>query len=279
MKGIVLVYLILVTSILNGQECCRNNRGNYEKRLMLEDRVFPDRFSHTNYPVIPNLNGIQLESSLILRNEFVPASPLGVETVATHNAYTNHRLRFSFFRNLEFNISAYDILLLTGDEVHEYAGDSPYLRYAIGAKYLLLDSNHKIALSGLVAMPRQVEMPGNKLDQGFSPEVRLMYLAGLSQWFTGVLNIGGIMISPERKSLIYSLEFDWHISKGVSAIVELYKSYSHLCFLSNMNEFLLFGISFYKQRNLSWYLTYENDFFDSNYLKSGRLDLGFTLLF
>lgn len=87
------------------------------------------------------------------------------------------------------------------------------------------------------------------------------------------------MISPESKPLIFSLELDWHISKGISAIVGFYKGYSHLCLLSNNNEFLLFGISCYKRGNLGWYLTYENDFFDSNYLRLGRLDTGITLLF
>ena len=207
MKYLVIICLILNTSILWGQNWCSYDPHIERTSFNHGHKTHVDRFTHSNKPQTVEKAYMQIESSVICRNEYLRNAESFDEPSITNNIYSNHRIRYSFIKGVDFNASFNDVIIYTGNEVTEYGGPSPYTRISVGGKYLIYDSRQKIALNG------QVFFPKKDFGLTISPEFRVLYSIEVSRGVTGVINLGGIMIDTENKFLIYSLELDWHITK------------------------------------------------------------------
>ncbi len=266
MKFFLSICLFISATVLKGQDWCTNEPYKPENSY----KNHADRFTHSNKPKTVEMGEMLIESVIIFRNEYLHGLESYNEPVISNNVYSNHRIRYSFINDLDFNISFNDLVVYTGSEVTKYGGPSPYSRVSIGAKYLVYDSRQKIALNGQLVLPRKA------LGLKMSPEFRVLYSFDIWRRLSTIINIGGYFFDKENAFFMYSLELDWYVSKRTMLLTEFYKNCSHLSVFSNISHFVLFGIGNNVNDNIFWYLTYENDFYKPKRLNKGRINMGFT---
>lgn len=269
-------FVFSISSFLSGQDWCPDIKpADFEKTPFLsQKKIVTDRFFHTINPAIVIFNKLQLESAIVYRNEFLSSQYF--EHQKTSNVYSFLKFRYSFINNFEVNLSINDLIVYTGNEIIEYGGPSPYTRLSLGAKYLLFTSKRAKQKFGFYG---QIAFPQKQMGLKISQEFKFLYSILLIRNLECIINIGETFINDENGFFVYSLEFDWHITKKFKMITEFYKNYSHLTVLHNVNNYFLIGYGKYFQEDLFGYVTYEKDFFNPQYLDMGRIDVGISYRF
>ena len=193
----------------------------------------------------------------------------------TFNVYASYKIRYSFTKNLEFNLAANVLILYSGDEIEEYGGQNPYSRYSLGVKYVLYSSDDRkntVGLQGQAAF-------SDKGKLSIYPEMRLLLFRELFPGIRLTSNAGGIFISENKVSFIGSLEYKMLLAKRLELILEDYTDCVRLNSAGKASNRLLIGFGSYLRENFYTYLTYETKTAGTDYLNLGKIDLGMACRF
>jgi hypothetical protein len=258
--------------MVKGQDGCKPRKAlNLDKiPFNTNYKLTSDRFYHTLNPKNTKNKHLQIETSMALRDEFYKGKYFNKSTSSTFNIYSSYKIKYSYAKNLEFNLIANELILYSGDEIEEFDGKNPYSRYSLGTRWVLFRSNNYnniVGLSGQLAF-------SNKEQFNIYPELKILLFKKFFQSINFTSNIGGTFITKNTISFTYAIELKMLLTKKLELIVENYNDYVHLNSIGKPSIRLLLGFGTYVRENFYMYLTYEKGIEKLDYLNKGKIDLG-----
>ena len=263
--------------MVKGQAGCKPRKPLNLDKLPFNsnNKLTCDRFYHTLNPKIIKLTHLQIETSMALRDEFYKGKDFKKSKSSTFNIYSSYKIKYSFTKNLEFNLIVNELILYSGDEIEEYGGENPYSRYSLGTKYVLYRSDN---YQNIVGLWGQLAF-SNKEQFNIYPEMKILLFKELFSSIDFTSNIGGTFITKNTISFTYSIELKMLLTKKLELIVENYTDCVHLNSTGKPSNRLLFGFGTYIRESLYMYLTYEKGIVKSDYLNKGKIDFGLAYRF
>jgi hypothetical protein len=278
MKWIIILidFLIIGSLYVNGQEDCNRKSKKFEKSPYNSDnKLTTDRFYHTISPDITKCKDFQLETVLVLRDEFYTNDTL---KSTTDNAYSSYKIRYALLEGFEISLSLNDIIIRSGEEIKEYGGQNPYSRVTFSTKYRIYESENRkniLGFSGLIALPKFQQVGKSK----FSYEAKLLYSNKPIKYLKFTGNFGVASIDKENKMFTYAIEMKSFISGRLELLSEYYRNYSNLGYTAYPQNRILLGIGYYVTEKAYIYSSFENGFNKDSSLNRGRIDVGLTCRF
>lgn len=270
----IFIFLFFLTFVVHSQEWCENQKSSIFKASIYNpfNDISSFRINHTENPKISDYKKILFQSVLSFNNEYVDVLELNKE-ISTFNIYSSHRANFRLAKNLEFNMTIHELVFLTGDEVQEYAGKTPYSRFSVGTKYSFIKSKNIFAISGQMALPR------NELNEKITSEIKFLYSRGIIKHLCFTSNIGGLFFSKDNIHLTYSIEFKYLIKNRIEIIIENYRHYSHYTISGKPVNKILGGFGVYLKKNFYFYITFEKGVNRQQLTDVGKVDVGINYCF
>jgi len=212
------------------------------------------------------------QSVLFFNNEYIEAPELNKE-ILTFNVYSSHRLNFILASNLEFNLMFHELIIYSGYEIQDYAGQNPYSRFSLGTKYSFTKSKSNFAVFGQMALPKR------EINEKITSEIKFLYSRGIIQHLCFSSNIGGLFFSKNNILLTYSVEFKYLIRKKLELILENYRHYSHYTLLGKPVNKILGGFGVYLKKNFYYYITFEKGVHKQKINDVVKVDIGINYCF
>ena len=258
-----------------GQDWCKNRKPMKFERspFYYNYKLITDRFYHTKSTRVLRKKNTQIESGIFIRQENYQNTLNNNEYLHTNNMYSGINIRRAIYDNIEIHMSLMDLIIYSGEEITTYAGDNYKSHIALGGKYSLSGSGNNNSKFGLFG--QLIYTFHDTLHSNITYELRGLYSIKVSNNVQVTSNFGATYTNNSYKSLIYSLEINWNISKRTNTFTEYIKS------APNRLTFDLFviGIGYYFHENMYCYISYEEALRKKHNQFDRKLDLGLTYLF